>query len=85
MWGHRVGGVCHVEGFQVGVHVVRDVWSIQFSTGCGFAQALGALGRHGGLLLACPCRSVLGLVQCSGFPYGQGVHIGSRALAGFRK
>ena len=33
MWGHRVGGVYHVKGFQVGVHVVGDVWSIQFSTG----------------------------------------------------
>ena len=40
VWGHRVGGVCHVEGFQFGVHVVRFAWSEQFSTGCGFAQVL---------------------------------------------
>ena len=85
MWGHRVGGVYHVGGFHVGVHVVGDVLFVQFSMECGFAQALGALGRHGGSLLACSCLSVPGLVQCSGFLYGQGDHIGSRALASFHK
>ena len=61
------------------------VWFVPFSKECDFAQALGALSHHGGSLLACPCLSIPDLVQCSGFLYGQGDHIGSRALADFRK
>ena len=62
MWGYRVEGACHVEGYLFGVHVVGVAWSKRFSTGYVFAQGPVPRVLHEVQLLASPCLSVPGSV-----------------------